>query len=60
MPALHDRGAYLKVIASNLIKLSVDWEAWRALKYIYISLSLTRWFSAISLSSHTMVFSASY
>lgn len=28
----HDGGAYLKVIASDFIKLSTDWEAWRALK----------------------------
>ena len=55
----HDQGACLKVIANNFIKLSIDWEAWRAFKKP-LSLSLSRWLSTGSPSSHTMVFSASY
>lgn len=55
----HDQGAYLKVIASNFIKVSTDLEARRAFEKKK-NLSLTRWLSTSSPSSHTMVFSVSY
>lgn len=56
----HDQGAYLKVIASNFIKVSTDLEARRAFEKKKKSISLTRWLSTSSSSSHTMVFSVSY